>query len=703
MNKKRLSVVMAGAMLASSVAPVLAAEVQKSEHSAAYLGELQEELRTLVESKKFASDEKDVNYANKSVYAIFVNDKDTGLDIGSTQKDWQDVFNIIKAGDTVRVWSKGFVEKDGKFYHTETKKDYVRYKKDDLANVVSKLEWPKYSKLVKSVAMQGLEGKEEVVIEFKGDLGAAGDEYGNTMTIKVGNPVYDLDKYYTNSSKTESSEFPTASPGMNLVEPGDFYGFLVKDKEEVDVKVEAEELRAITITPGGNNLTVEELYDGLMLTEKGHDFFTLLKEAKSMGRVVTLIGNKTNSNNVGKVISTESDVADAIKMFESNARFTVKIAAKGNMPEEVYTITGKDELNTERLAKWMIKPLARVDILAGSNRYETAVEIAKEYAGLTGPAATNANKTVKNVVLVNGNALVDGLAAAPLAASKTNMVYNNDNSTWENVSAPILLTEADALPKATKAYLKELMADHLVGGKETAKIHLVGGEAVLNKSLERELKALGFEVERYDGDNREETSLAVAKEIGLDEAFVVGGEGEADAMSIAAVAAKTKTPIVVAKKGGISEDATYELRKSDVTVIGGESVVSKSDYNAIKAEAKGVTRVSGSNRKATNALIISKYYKHTSAGNGFVGSAKNVVVAKDGQRNKTELVDALAAANLASEKQAPIVLATDKLSREQLNALALNAKESYALYQVGHGVSRDVVKTIATHLGLTNR
>ena len=340
----------------------------------------------------------------------------------------------------------------------------------------------------------------------------------------------------------------------------------------------------------------------------------------------------------------------------------------------------------------------RVDILAGSNRYETAVEIAKEYAGLTGPAATYANETVKNVVLVNGNALVDGLAAAPLASSKTNQIYNTEASSWENVSAPILLTEADSLPKATKAYLKELMADHLVGGKETAKIHLVGGESVLSKSLERELKALGFEVERYGGDNREETSLEVAKEIGLDEAFVVGAEGEADAMSIASVAASTKTPIVVAKKGGITEDATYELRKSDVTVIGGENAVSKADYNAIKAEAEGITRVAGSNRKATNALIISKYYKRD-----YVGMAKNVIVAKDGQRNKTELVDALAAANLASEKQAPVVLATDKLSREQLNALALNAKESYALYQVGNGVARDVVKTIATHLGLTNR
>ena len=67
-----------------------------------------------------------------------------------------------------------------------------------------------------------------------------------------------------------------------------------------------------------------------------------------------------------------------------------------------------------------------------------------------------------------------------------------------------------------------------------------------------------------------------------------------------------------------------------------------------------------------------------------------------------ELVDALAAANMAAEKDAPIVLATDSISKEQENALLLNAKNSLALYQVGHGVSRDVVKTIAKNLGLTN-
>ena len=169
-------------------------------------------------------------------------------------------------------------------------------------------------------------------------------------------------------------------------------------------------------------------------------------------------------------------------------------------------------------------------------------------------------------------------------------------------------------------------------------------------------------------------------------------------MSIASVAANTKTPIIVAKKGGITEDATYELRGKKATIIGGENAVSKADYNAIKAEASGIAKIAGSNRQATNAEIIAKYYK-----NGFVGATKNVVVAKDGQNNKSELVDALAAANMASEKKAPIVLATNKLSKAQINALELNAKNSYALYQVGHGVARDVVKTIAENLGLSNR
>ena len=711
MNKKRLSVVMAGAMLASSVAPVLAAEVQKSEVSANELGLLMDELRTLVEKNVFADETINEGYAGHSVYAIYVNGeiaegKDgNALDVTSTQADWQKVFNKLDADDKVEVYSKGFIEKDGKNYHFDTTKAvYATYTKDELVSLGLKIggasgnQWAKYNKLIKADAHFD-EVSQKLVINFLANTGLNGGN-NNSMTISVGDKKINEDNYINASGK--SVAFPAASNGNGQVTPGMFYGFPVADPVSNKEEVKSSLFREIRITPGGYDLTVEELYDGLMLTEKGHDFFTLLKEARAMRGEYVLNGNNVDSK--GRI--TEGNVATEIKMVDGKARFTVTLPKKGKLAKETYTITGLNEANTERLAKWMVKPLARVDILAGSNRYETAAKIAREYAGLTGDVVRDANDEMlndTNIVLVNGNALVDGLAAAPLASSEYNVVYNNLSTKSTITSAPILLTEADALPKATKAYLKEVLSNVKIGKLGEVTIHLVGGETVLNKSLERELKALGFKVERYGGDNREETSLEVANAIEKihvandKEAFLVGANGEADAMSIAAVAAETKTPIIVSKNGGVSEDAIYELRGKEVTVIGGEAVVSKGDYNEVKAEAKAIQRISGSNRQGTNAEIVKKYYK-----NNFL-KAENIIVAKDGKANKTELVDALAAANMASEKNAPIVLATDKLSKDQLNALILNAKNAEALYQVGHGVARDVVKTIATQLGLTNR
>ena len=701
MNKKKLSVVMAGAMLASSVAPVLAAEVTKEEVSANELGLLQEELRTLVDSKVY-SNVKENNPGNsladlrkKSVYAIYINGKEqTQLVAGAAQSVWQGVFNNLDSGDKIEVYSDGFKEVDGKVYGYEVKTETPKYTKvDELKDLASSFYKAngtdiaaKYEALVSSAKFD--ERTEKVTVTFTKDSGMEGDT-NNSIVIGLNDNKLDVNKFINADGDEENFRpWVNAQTPFNPVTPGEFYGFAEVPAVTGATDIKSELLREITITPGGYDLTVEELYDGLMLTEKGHDFFNQIKDAKAFGRHITIKGNNVDLTHA----ITEGNVAEAIKMVNGKARFSITFGAKDKLKAETYTITGTNEANTERLAKWMVKPLARVDILAGDNRYETAVKIAEEYAGLTGDVtSTDFNGNKANIVLVNGNALVDGLAAAPLAAKLSN---NNV------VKAPILLTEADSLPKATKAYLKEVLKNVEIGGLENVTIHLVGGESVLNKSLERELKGLGFSVERYGGDNREETSLEVAEAIKgntIDEAFVVGAEGEADAMSIAAVAAEEGTPIIVAKKGGITEEATYELRNSEVTVIGGENAVSKEDYNAIKAEATGVLRIAGSNRQATNAEIVKKYYK-----NNFL-RAENIIVAKDGKANKAELVDALAAANMAAAKNAPIVLATDKLSKDQLNALILNAKDAEALYQVGHGVARDVVKTIATQLGLTNR
>ena len=359
-----------------------------------------------------------------------------------------------------------------------------------------------------------------------------------------------------------------------------------------------------------------------------------------------------------------------------------------------YTVKGAEK-QTNILASWLNDELAKVDILAGDNRYETAVSIAKEQVGLVGTGTDRNHGFIDNIVLVNGKSLVDGLSAAPLAAHIT-----AGNGSYKDIAAPVLLSEADELPRATKLYLKELQANKIIGNNKKATIHLVGGTTVLNRSLEKELEDLGFVVKRYNGDNREETSLKVAEAVGTKgkELFVVGAEGEADAMSIAGVASREKAPIIVSKKGGLTYDALKALEDEKVTVLGGEKSVSSEDFEAIKEEASAVRRISGENRQGTNAAIIKTFYY-----NSGVNAAKSVIVAKDGKGNNGQLVDALTAANLGAQFNAPVVLATDKLSADQLDALQLRGKSAESLYQVGIGVERSVVETIASKLGLLNK
>ena len=133
--------------------------------------------------------------------------------------------------------------------------------------------------------------------------------------------------------------------------------------------------------------------------------------------------------------------------------------------------------------------------------------------------------------------------------------------------------------------------------------------------------------------------------------------------------------------------------------------ISKEDYEAIEestGENGSIERVAGENRQATNAAIIKKYYYSANeVANGL--RVHSVIVTKDGRGNKTALVDALTAANLAAQTNAPVVLATDKLTEDQIDAIRLRGKSADSLYQVGIGVERSVVETIASKLGLLNK
>ena len=201
--------------------------------------------------------------------------------------------------------------------------------------------------------------------------------------------------------------------------------------------------------------------------------------------------------------------------------------------------------------------------IVGANRYETAAKIADRMGNYNTAILVNSDKS-----------LADGLSASSLAGKE---------------NAPILLVKKNSIPKET---LKRL--------QNVNKVYIIGGKATIGSDVESKLS--GKNIIRIEGRNRIETSEKVAKLVGnYNKAFIVNGnKGEADAMSVASVAARDKAPILLT-----NEKTSKQGKKSGVTyyVIGGKSVVSSG-----LASKFGATRLSGKDRYQTNRAVVKKFY-----------------------------------------------------------------------------------------------
>ena len=679
MNKKRLSVVMAGAMLASSVAPVLAATATEEQKLAlGQRGLLIDALRTKMESLKFeAGDE-----AGKSVYGYTLtadgkDDSETVVNEVSSMETALKGLNTSNIGNIIKIYEKEY-QKDsyGRITsktQTATQGDVEKIeKKADLETLKNEIDTAISSnKFIKETKWEDDSKKEKLIVVLNAvkDVNASEIEY-KTVELTVGDEIIDITKPLDKDGKpletTKDADVQKFEKFESKRKAGSSVGTeLTGRKLLATVKIVKDNDGSVA-----NNFLVSDLFDGLKLTEEGSKLFELIKYDKT-----------------GEGIDYTVSALDTTTI-KGIASFTVEFKDTDNSNKVVKTITvrGTDEKKAEILQSYLDKKKFTVGELAGEDRYETAAKIAKEQAELTTVA------TGKHIVLVNGNALVDGLSAAPLAQA----LVSGANA------APVLLTEKDGLPSATKAYIRDLLNTVPVGEIKDITIDLVGGEGVLSESLVSELKGYGFKVKRFGGETREETSLEVARKIksessGIDNLYVVGATGEADAMSIAPIASTSanKGAIIVSDFNGLSREALREIEDfdADVTIVGGDACVSEADEAKLKEIAKennsGKTtkRVSGTDRKDTNAKIIKEYYNLT--------TTDAVVLAKD-----DVLVDALTAANLASQKNAPIVLATSELSESQINEINLKAGQAKALYQIGHGVKTPVLQKLADLLEL---
>jgi putative cell wall-binding protein len=124
--------------------------------------------------------------------------------------------------------------------------------------------------------------------------------------------------------------------------------------------------------------------------------------------------------------------------------------------------------------------------------------------------------------------------------------------------------------------------------------------------------------------------------------FVASGQGFADALAAAPIAAKKGYGILLAESSGVSPQSQPYVKGKEVVIVGGEAVLS-SEVERSLSGAANVTRLSGSNRYDTLAKLLWNFSSDNKGETVLVSTGEN-------------FPDALVLASLAVHNDAPLVL-----------------------------------------------
>ena len=553
---------------------------------------------------------------------------------------------------------------------------------------------------------------------------------GFVKELKVNDEVWTVGRAsYSAADKVKKIEAKLTSGAVVKLEPGDKAIDLhdvmtdkteLKVTDEQDKRLEGIEQSAYDKVTGFKNLTSEdgkrtqidvptgdtEVYvlkdivtkevkledvftkDG-GYTKEGADFVNKLKNAAK--KVDNAVKEYGIFNHEGTSYKADKDkLSEALKdakIVNRDGKFALEFTVAAEDANDAtrkinlkIALTGKNATDLQVVKNDLRTPVdvvvGKFTKIIGANRYETAIEVSKERFR---------DGEADSVVIVGGNSVIDGLSAAPLASS---------------VNAPILLADKNGLSKNTLAEI-----ERACGKLYNKTVYIVGGESSVPASVKKQLmeKYPNVVVERLAGANRFDTSLSVAKKLKNHmraSVFAVGGDGAADAMSIAPVAANKPadkvSPVLVVPKASVSRDVRDFLGQADVkniVAVGGEASISTQALKDLRAVASAPTvdRISGSNRYDTNLAILKKYYPSNIA-------IKGLIVAS-GANDK--LVDAQTSSVLASKEGYPIVLADGKLNADQAKYLKDYKKDlNKNVNQVGGVVAADFMKAVVDSLGL---
>ncbi|MCL2486178.1 MAG: cell wall-binding repeat-containing protein [Oscillospiraceae bacterium] len=259
--------------------------------------------------------------------------------------------------------------------------------------------------------------------------------------------------------------------------------------------------------------------------------------------------------------------------------------------------------------------------ISGADRYDTAIEVSR--TGWT---------KADNVVLASGLSFPDALTGGPLACM---------------LDAPILLTQGSGSSVETTV----LNRMNELGAKN---VYVLGGYAAISFGIEQQLRGAGFFVERLAGNDRYETSVAIAKKMDFlrkkapSAIFVVDSVGFADALSITPVAALTQSPIILTpnnRPGFTAASMNYAAACGTKTayIAGGTSAVKPDVETKLKAMGFTFERVYGANRYETSAQIYNKFKGMFSGGKAIMATG-------------VSFPDALSGGALGGKMKAPLFL-----------------------------------------------
>ena len=646
LKKKNIAMTMAVATVATTVAPAFAATLDGetiSVKDTAKVEELKSEIKGYFATKysKNSEDLKESDNAGKSVYTVKVGaNKDSLAEIKTLDALEVELAKITEENPTllITVEDKGHKTVDG--ITVDWKEGtYKKAELEDLLKIGGNVT--DTNKVDDNTISLTLKNNETPLVIKTGDVKInttapiyLEDSVGSKLD-KDGNVTTDEDKFVVIGFKKEKVE-------------------LQKDDTKVDYDLE--EKRTFTVK-----------YDEVETTDlKASDLYNFdIKRLEKQGNELVKYIAKYD---VAKDSEGNLTPADIVK--EGNA-IKITFVEKKNTPATTVKISGSTKEITTLYEILNNKETPKVTTLAGLDRFETAIEVSKD---------AFEDKKATNIVLVAGNSIADGLAATPFAKQE---------------NAPVLLTGTDKVSDNTMNEIERVLAD-----KEEGKVYLVGGESNISKKVETQLKAKGLKIERIAGEDRFETSLEIAKKMtktnSTDEIFIAGGYAQADAMSIAAVAAKggaeetDANPILLVPTTGLTKDQTKFVKNLETTkayVVGGETSVSSDVEIALeKMPTVSVKRISGVDRQETNAKVVKEFYAKDSFDTVYVAKSDN-----------NSLVDALAVGVAAASetKAAPVLLATDSLSSSQESVLKgiANGKLE-AKKQAGYGIAAQVWETL---------